>query len=192
MSLQFAMTRSKFDGEIRGFACNLTELKRVFSPMKMPDKPRWSGQTQEQIDEAIARGEFENLKGKGQPLKLWGDLAERRDMREKLARDHEQLSAPWDDAARAIDALTRRAQSEIKRALEFRRAGLISKKADPVKIEADFRAQIRATQTTIKAANSEILRHNLLIPPALPRLHRARLKLSDLMAQLAPEIRDYL
>lgn len=26
--------------------------------MKMPDKPRWRGQTQEQIDEAIARGEF--------------------------------------------------------------------------------------------------------------------------------------
>lgn len=159
--------------------------------MKMPDKPQWRGQTQEQIDEAIARGEFENLKGKGQPLKLWGDLAERRVMREKLTRD-DGLSAPWDDAARAIDALARRAENEIKRALEFRRAGLVSKKADPAKIEADFRAQIRATQTVIKAANSEILRHNLLIPPALPRLHRPRLKLSDLMAQLAPEIKEYL
>ena len=159
--------------------------------MKMPDKPRWSGETQEQIEQAMERGEFENLRGKGQPLKLWGDLANRRDMREKLARDNDQLSAPWDDAARAIDALTRRAENEIKRALEFRRAGLISKKADPDKIEADFRAQIRATQTTIKAANSEILRHNLLIPAALPRLHRPRLKLADLMAQLAPEIRDY-
>lgn len=157
----------------------------------MPDKPRWSGETQEQIEQAMERGEFENLRGKGQPLKLWGDLANRRDMREKLARDNDQLSAPWDDAARAIDALTRRAENEIKRALEFRRAGLISPKADPAKIEADFRAQIRATQTTIKAANSEILRHNLLIPAALPRLHRPRLKLGDLMAQLAPEIRDY-
>ena len=158
--------------------------------MKMPDKPRWRGHTEEQIDEAIARGEFENLKGKGQPLKLWGDLAERRVMREKLARDNDQLSAPWDDAARAVDALTRRAESEIKRALEFRRAGLNSKKADAAKIEADFRAQIRATQSTIKAANSEILRHNLLIPSALPQLHRPRLKLSDLMARLAPEIQD--
>ena len=160
--------------------------------MKVPDKPQWRGQTQEQIDEAIARGEFDNLKGKGQPLKLSGDLAQRRVMREKLARDNDQLSAPWDDAARAIDALTRRAENEIKRALEFRRAGLNSKRADPAKIEADFRAQIRATQSVIKAANSEILRHNLLIPPALPRLHRPRLKLSDLMAQLAPEIQDYL
>lgn len=159
--------------------------------MKMPDKPRWRGQTQEQIDEAIARGEFENLKGKGQPLKLWGDLAQRRDMRRKLAQEDRQ-SAPWDDAGREIDALTRRAESEIKRALEFRRAGLISKKADPAKIEADFRAQIRATQSTIQAANSQILRHNLLIPPALPRLHRPRLKLSDLMTRLAPEIKEYL
>lgn len=159
--------------------------------MKMPDKPQWRGQTEEQIDEAIKRGEFENLKGKGQPLKLWGDLAERRVMREKLARE-DKLSAPWDDAARTVDSLSRRAESEIKRALEFRRAGLISKKADPAKIEADFRAQIRATQTTIKAANSEILRHNLLIPVALPRLHRPRLRLSDLMARLAPEVKKYL
>ena len=158
---------------------------------KMPDKPQWRGQTQEQIDQAIARGEFENLKGKGQPLKLWGDLAKQRDMSRKLEQQDRQ-TAPWDDAAREIEALTRRAESEIKRALEFRRAGLISKKADPAVIEADFRAQIRATETTIKAANSQILRHNLLIPPALPRLHRPRLKLSDLMAQLAPEISRYL
>lgn len=157
----------------------------------MPDGPRWRGQTQEQIDEAIARGEFENLKGKGQPLQLWGDLAKRRDMSQKLNQQDRQ-SAPWDDDAREVDALTRRAESEIKRALEFRRAGLVSRKADPAKIEADFRAQIRATQTTIKAANSQILRHNLLIPPALPQLHRPRLKLSDLMTCLAPQIEDYL
>ncbi len=157
---------------------------------KMPNGPQWRGKTEEQIDEAIKRGEFENLDGKGQPLKLWGDLAKQRDMSRKLNQEDRQF-APWDDAARAIDALTRRAESEIKRALEFRRAGLISKKADSAKIEADFRAQIRATQTTIQAANSEILRHNLLIPSALPRLHRPRLKLSDLMAKLAPEIRDY-
>ena len=159
--------------------------------MKIPQGPQRRGPTEEQIDEAIKRGEFENLQGKGKPLNLWGDLAERRVMRAKLNQEDRQ-SAPWDDAAREIDALTRRAESEIKRALEFRRAGLASKRADPAKIEADFRAQIRATQTTIKAANSQILRHNLLIPPALPRLHRARLKLSDLMAQLAPEIREYL
>ena len=156
----------------------------------MPDKPQRRGETEEQIDRAIARGEFENLKGKGQPLQLWGDLAKRRDMSRKLGQEDRQI-APWDAAARAIESLTRRAESEIKRALEFRRAGLVSKKADPAKIEADFRVQIRATQTTIKAANSEILRHNLLIPTALPRLHRPRLKLSDLMARLAPEIKDY-
>lgn len=157
----------------------------------MPDRPQRRGETEAQIDQAIGRGEFENLKGKGQPLKLWGDLAKQRDMSRKLNPEDSQI-APWDDAARAIEDLTRRAESEIKRALEFRRAGLISKRADPAKIEADFRAQIRATQTTIQAANSQILRHNLLIPTALPRLHRPRLKLSELMARLAPEIKDYL
>lgn len=170
--------------------CNLRAPIRVFSRMKMPDKPRWSGETQEQIDEAIRRGEFDNLQGKGQPLKLWGDLAERRVMRAKLSQEDRQ-TAPWDDAAREIDSLSRRAESEIKRALEFRRAGLVSKRADPAKIESDFRAQIRAVQTTIAAANSQILRHNLLIPTALPRLHRPRLKLGELMARLAPEVKNY-
>ncbi len=158
---------------------------------QMPDGPQRRGQTEEQIDEAIERGEFENLNGRGKPLKLWGDLAERRVMSRKLNHDDRQ-SAPWDAAARAVDALTRRAENEIKRALEFRRAGLASKKADPAKIEADFRAQIRATEATIQAANSQILRHNLLIPSALPRLHRPRLKLSELMAKLAPEVKNYL
>ena len=158
--------------------------------MKLPDQPQRRGHAEEQIDEAIKRGEFDNLRGKGRPLQLWGDLTERRVMREKLAHDDRQ-SAPWEDVGRDIDALTRRVESEIKRALEFRRAGLGSKRADPAKIEADFRAQIRATAPQIQAINSQILRHNLLIPTAIPRLHRSRLKLSDLMARLAPEI-EYL
>ena len=155
--------------------------------MKIPQGPQRKGHVEEQIDEAIGRGEFENLKGKGQPLKLWGDLTDRRVMRQKLAREDHQ-SAPWEDVAREVDHLSARAESELKRALEFRRAGLASPRADPAKIEADFRAHLRALEVTIKAVNSQILRHNLLIPSALPRLHRARLKLSDLMQKWAPEL----
>ena len=155
--------------------------------MKMPNGPQRRGHVEEQIDEAIKRGEFENLKGKGQPLKLWGDLTDRRVMREKLARDDHQ-SAPWESVAAEIEYLTRRVESDLKRALEFRRAGLASPRADKTKIESDFRAQLRAVEVSIKGVNSQILRHNLLIPTALPRLHRVRLKLSDLMEKWAPEI----
>lgn len=155
--------------------------------MKMPEGPQRRGHVEEQIDEAIKRGEFENLKGKGRPLKLGGDLTDRRVMREKLARDDRQ-SAPWEDVTHEIDHLTARVESQLKRALEFRRAGLVSPRADPMKIESVFRAQLRQLETGIRAVNSQILRHNLLIPTALPRLHRPRLKLADLLQKWAPEL----
>ena len=158
--------------------------------MKIPQGPQRRGHVEEQIDEAIKRGDFDNLKGKGRPLKLWGDLTDKRVMREKLARDDGQ-SAPWEDVAREIDYLTARAESELKRALEFRRAGLVSPRADAAKIESDFQAQLRGVEASIQAVNSQILRHNLLIPPALPRLHRARLKLSDLLEKWAPELKNF-
>ena len=156
--------------------------------MKMPSGPQRRGHVEEQIDEAIARGEFENLKGKGKPLKLWGDLTDRRVMREKLARDVGE-GAPWEAVAAEIEHLTRRAEAELRRALEFRRAGLASPRADKAKIESDFRAQLRAVETSIQAVNSQILRHNLLIPTALPKLHRPRLKLSELLEKWAPEVK---
>lgn len=155
--------------------------------MKIPQGPQRRGHVEEQIDEAIARGEFENLKGKGEPLQLWGDLADRRVMREKLARDVGE-GAPWEGVAREIELLTARAESQFKRALEFRRAGLRSPRADPAVIEADFAAHLCEVETSIKAVNSQISRHNLLIPSALPRLHRVRLKLSDWIEKWAPEL----
>lgn len=157
--------------------------------MKMPEGPQRKGHVEEQIDEAIKRGEFENLKGKGKPLKLWGDLTDRRVMREKLARDVGE-GAPWEGVAAEIGYATRRVEAELKRALEFRRAGMASPRADKAKIENDFRAQLRALEVSIKSVNSLILKHNLLIPTALPKLHRVRLKLSDLMEKWAPEIEN--
>ncbi|HEX8465676.1 MAG TPA: DUF1992 domain-containing protein [Abditibacterium sp.] len=153
---------------------------------RVPDKPQRRGVVEEQIDEAIARGEFENLRGKGKPLDLGGDLADRDAMRTKIRHDA-GFRAPWEDVAREIEVATDRARGAARRAWEFRLAGLRSSRANPAKIEADFEAARRDVQTQVAAVNSLILKYNLVIPPQLPRLHRPRLQESQIWESIAPE-----
>lgn len=117
--------------------------------MKMPSGPQRRGHVEEQIDEAIARGEFENLKGKGKPLKLWGDLTDRRVMREKLARDVGE-GAPWEAVAAEIEFLTRRVEAELKRALEFRRARWLRRVPTTPKSKAIFARNSRPSKSPSK------------------------------------------
>lgn len=153
----------------------------------MPEAPQRSGYIDEQINEAIARGDFDNLNGKGRPLHLRGDLSKAAEMREKLRGDA-NFGAPWVEVGREIELATRRAETELCRALEFRRAGLDAPKADKFKIEADFRAALRNLETQISGVNSLILKHNLVLPPQLPQLHRVRLRLEHLVKSVAPEL----
>ncbi len=154
---------------------------------KLPDKPQRSGYVDEQIDEAIKRGDFDNLEGKGKPLNLQGDLSDRKAMRIKIRHDA-GFGAPWQDVAREIEAATQRVQSSARRAWEFRLAGLRAKKADPAKIEADFEIARREVEAQIAAVNSLILKYNLLIPPQLPHLHRVRLKSEAVWRDVAPHL----
>lgn len=154
-------------------------------PFRIPDKPQRRGFVDEQIDEAIKRGEFDNLQGKGKPLNLAGDLSDKQLMRAKIRSDA-GFSAPWEDVAREIETATARVESSARRAWEFRLAGLRSKKADRAKIESDFRAAQREIEAQVAAVNSLILKYNLLIPPQLPHLHRVRLQTAAVWEKLIP------
>ena len=154
---------------------------------KLPDKPQRAGFVDEQIDEAIKRGEFDNLQGKGQPLNLTGDLSDKKAMRAKIRGDA-GFSAPWEDVAREIEVATTRAESAARQAHAFYVAGLKSPKADKAKIEADFILARRGVEEHVAAVNSLILKYNLLIPALLPHLHRVRLKTRDVWEKVAPEV----
>lgn len=152
---------------------------------KLPDKPQRAGFVEEQIDEAIKRGDFDNLRGQGAPLNLQGDLSDKTAMRAKI-RDNAGFGAPWQDVAREIEVATARAEGAARQAFEFYQAGLKSKKADAAKIEADFALARRGVEEQVAAVNSLILKYNLLIPPLLPHLHRVRLKSRDVWERVAP------
>ncbi len=154
---------------------------------KLPDKPQRAGFVDEQIDEAIKRGDFDNLRGKGKPLNLSGDLSDKKAMRTKIRGDA-GFSAPWEDVAREIEVATARVESAARQAHAFYLAGLQSKKAEKTKITADFELARRGVEEQIAAVNSLILKYNLLIPPLLPHLHRVRLKSRDVWEKIAPEL----
>ncbi len=158
---------------------------------KMPDAPQRAGFVEEQINEAIARGEFQNLKGQGKPLALRGDLSKADEMRQKLRGDA-GYGVPWEEVGREIEVMTRRAENELLRAIEFRAAGLASKKSDKAKIEADFQTHLGRVHTAIGAVNSLVLKHNLLLPQMLPHLYRARLKIETLVERVAPEAKSLI
>jgi len=164
---------------------------RKYPPIRILDKPQRRGAVDQQIDEAIARGEWNNLRGKGKPLDLNADLADRKAMRSKLRRDA-NFTTPWQDVGVEIEMLTRAAERELVRVLEFRRTGLASRKADPAKVGRDFERGLESVERAIAAVNSAILKHNLLIPVILPHLHRRRLKLEALLDKVAPELKGGL
>jgi DnaJ family protein C protein 28 len=153
---------------------------------KLPDKPQRHGFVDEQIDEAIKRGDFDNLQGKGKPLNLQGDLSNKKEMRTKLRHDA-GFTAPWEETGREIEVAQSRLMGSARRAWEFRLAGLRSKKADPARIEADFAKAQKELERQVGAVNSLILTYNLLIPPTLPHLHRVRVKIDQVWEEIAPE-----
>ena len=161
---------------------------RKYPPIRILDKPQRRGAVDQQIDEAIERGEWDNLRGKGQPLDLNADLADRKAMRSKLRRDA-NFTTPWQDVEMEIEMLTKIAERDLIRVLELRRAGLASRKADPAKVARDFERGLEGVERSVVAVNSAILKHNLLIPSILPHLHRRRLKLEALLEKVAPELK---
>jgi len=155
--------------------------------VKIPDKPQRSGFVEEQINEAILRGEFDNVNGKGKPLPYRPSLDKLEVMRQKLRHDA-GFTPPWQDVGREIEQLTARVENEVARAVMFRRKGIEAGRVDKGRIEADFQNQLKKIEELVGSVNSLILKNNLLIPPTLPHLHRKRLKLEDVLQKVAPEL----
>lgn len=139
------------------------------------------------IRELEARGEW-RLPGKGKPLRLLGDLADRATMSAKVRGDA-GFASPWEDVAREIELALRDAQKQIKRAHALREAalnGAASKKknANIATIEADWQRALDVFEKQIQTCNSLILKFNLLIPPQVPQLHRPRLRAESLLREM--------
>jgi DnaJ family protein C protein 28 len=149
---------------------------------------RWRDVVEEILGEAQARGDFDNLRGKGQPLRLEDDSAAGDKALAYRVLKNNNVVPPEIERGREIDAELERAE-ELLQTLRRRRNALLGGKTAPTaadrrmynlvrdKTEAQYRELLRAT-------NSKVLSLNILAPAAL---HRPTIKVESRMQAFSEE-----
>jgi DnaJ homolog subfamily C member 28 len=116
------------------------------------------------ISRAIQDGHFDNLPGKGKPLKL--DDNPHEDPAWRLANrilKNGGFSLPWIESLREIAADLEGARAALSRTLSWRQASLLEKKPAP-QVELEWRRALNAFREQIQAVNQRILTYNLEVP----------------------------
>lgn len=162
-------------------------------PSSRPDAPlnrrrNWRDLVEEILGEAHERGDFENLRGAGQPLRLDDDhYAGDKALAYRLLKNND-IAPPEIERGREIDAELARADELLETLRRRRNALLGGRRAVSAadrrmynlvrdKTEAQYRELLRAT-------NSKVLSLNILAPSAL---HRPTVKVEALMQAFAEE-----
>ncbi len=144
----------------------------------------WSDFVEQQIRDAMERGEFENLPGKGKPQELAaypGDPS--MEMANKIVRDAGFVPA-WLELEREIDREQNEAEEALLRSWRWREAIRGDAIEDPRWIEAEWRKARELFEKRLQALNSKILSYNLQLPPPLLHKQRARLKIDAELQKL--------
>lgn len=121
----------------------------------------------------MEQGQFDNLPGKGKPLNLEENPHE--DPAWRLAHHllkSNDLSLPWIEALREIEADLEKARTSLRRAWDWRQAASTNHNPYPA-VEAEWKRAIAAFEEQIDAINRRIFSYNLEVP--LDRLQLRRL-----------------
>jgi DnaJ homolog subfamily C member 28 len=150
-----------------------------------PRRRNWSDLVEEILNEARARGDFDNLPGKGKPLRLDDDSAAGdKALAYRLLKNNNAVP-PEIERGREIDAELARAE-DLLATLRRRREGLLARAGAAErrlynqlcdKTEAQYRDALRA-------ANSRVLSLNIVAPAAL---HRPTIPVEAKMRAFADE-----
>ena len=136
------------------------------------------------IEEAMKRGDFDNLPGKGKPLNL--DPSELNDPLgfASKVRKNANIGTPWEELQREIEALITRAEHDLKTTHEWRQRGLQRTGADVKAIETQWARALETFRTRVGEINSKILTFNLHLPPQVGHLYKRRIQVEETLARL--------
>ena len=147
---------------------------------------------EEHIRKAIQAGKFDNLPGKGRPLRL--DNNPHEDPEWRLAHHilrEGGFTLPWIETLREIEADIENAFSDLARTWAWRQSAIASRKERPAQIELEWRRSKGIFCERIAALNKRISSYNLEVPaPGFQKLllnadrEIARLTASDLSDRL--------
>lgn len=136
----------------------------------------WQDLITEQLDEAAANGAFENLPGKGRPLRLNRFPNEPDDMRmaNKLLKDND-LTPTWIGDRKELLAEIELLRTEMKRRWELTRASAGAAGSEREAFARSWRRSIADWEARIDELNRRIVNLNIALPIWRMELHRLRL-----------------
>ena len=138
-----------------------------------PWQRKWHDYVEEQLAEARARGDFDNLKGAGQPLRLDKNIyAGNKALAYSLLKSND-VAPPEIERSKEIDAELARAEAlltTLRHRRETLRLRLGSAFASDRRAYNLLRDNTEARyERALRAVNSNILSLNIIAPPALHR-----------------------
>lgn len=165
-----------------------SESKR--SEPKRGEQKRPQHPALEIIEEAMKRGDFDNLPGKGKPLNL-----DPKEFTDPLAftnrlRKNANIGTPWEELQREIEHDQARAERDITDAFARRNSALLRGIRNPSVVENEWLAALSTFQHRVGELNRKVLSFNLLLPRALPHLYKKRLDAGAILKRLGIEIAE--
>jgi DnaJ family protein C protein 28 len=154
---------------------------------RTPRRRAWSDVVEEILAASMARGEFDNLHGKGQPLRLDDDLyAGDKALAYRLLKNND-AAPPEIERGREIDAELARAEALLE-TLRRRRDALLGHGASSAAERRMYNLVRDKTETqyheVLRAINSKVLSLNIVAPAAL---HRPTIPVAAKMQAFAAE-----
>lgn len=133
----------------------------------------------DQIRRAMEEGKFDNLPGKGKPLRLDDDSLEDPAWRtaHRILRNA-GYSLPWIETRKQLETEQELAQAELRRAWEWRQ----TQPGDDPERQAEWRRTVNRFQERIAALNKRIFSYNLEAP--LESFQMNRLNADRMLAEL--------
>jgi DnaJ homolog subfamily C member 28 len=120
---------------------------------------------EDHIQKAMQEGKFDNLPGKGKPLKL--DDNPHEDPEWKLAHHllkESGFSLPWIELKQEIEAETKTARLALRQAWEWRNQALAEKKWRYQVVDEEWQRAVKAFTERVEKINQRVFEYNLQTP----------------------------
>ena len=136
----------------------------------------WQDLITEKLDEAAAKGAFDNLPGKGEPLRLHEHPNEPADMRmaNKLLRDND-LTPGWIGDRKGLLAEIEALRAEMQRQWDLTCARTEATGSDKEALARSWQCSLIRWEARIADLNRRIVSLNIILPIWRMELHRLRL-----------------
>ncbi len=155
-------------------------------------KRDWKSHVDRLLQEAEDEGQFNNLRGQGQPLKFEDESHIPADMRmaNRLLKEHD-LVPDWILLRQEIEGRQAKLVARIERGWKGYQAGLVAANlsstpfVEQQNAEAAWRDRKTRYQQAVDKLNRDIMRYNLKVPPGFPQ--QALFKLEKALAQISEQ-----